>query len=391
MKLRTFKLCALPAFAFFTTLLFSSQSISQTGPAEPPLNLPQVPEENLLPCDELEQKVIEQASPEEVARITAYQPAEPLRRVDPRYPKSAARDGKEGWVLMSFVIDEEGLVQDPVIEDFAGDRTFRRSALNAIRNWTFTPAMKDGKPTQQCDAAVRLDFSMADPGGASRKFVKSYKQAVAYVADKDIDKAEKILDKLESGNDSNRYENAWMSSLDTRIAEQLGDDARELRAIKRTLSNSLSHSKEKEIFNAEYIDYLRQRQFILETNLGQYADALATAKTIAELENGESLISPLKSVIEEVEGFILSDEHIILSVDMPESGAFFHSLVRNQFAFADIQGELETVEVRCETHREKFTVAEEFVWSIPEDWGQCRVMVTGEQDTKFMLVEVNKI
>ncbi|SVD57016.1 uncharacterized protein METZ01_LOCUS409870, partial [marine metagenome] len=37
---------------------------------------------------------------------------------------------------------------------------------------------------------------------------------------------------------------------------------------------------------------------------------------------------------------------------------------------------------------EKFTVAEGHVWKIPESWGQCRVLVKGDDATRFNLIEV---
>ncbi len=72
-----------------------------------------------------------------------------------------------------------------------------------------------------------------------------------------------------------------------------------------------------------------------------------------------------------------------------DSGQYFHKLARNKFAFANIQGQVDTVEVRCKTRREKFTVAEDFVWSIPQTWGECQVVVQGDTETKFDLVEVS--
>jgi hypothetical protein len=64
--------------------------------------------------------------------------------------------------------------------------------------------------------------------------------------------------------------------------------------------------------------------------------------------------------------------------------------VRSKFAFGNIQGELDTVEVRCDTHREKFTVAEAHVWQIPNSWGQCQVMEERGRGERRYLIEVAK-
>jgi TonB family protein len=365
---------------FLTCLLLSARGASQ-----------EIPEQSLLPCDEAEQEALEQATDDQIKRINAYTPAEPLERKNPRYPVNAARDGKEGWVMMSYVVDAEGKVQDPVIEDFEGDKAFKRYALKAIKDWTYSPAMKNGKPTEQCHTAVRLDFYLSNTAGASRSFARKYKKARKMLDDGNFQGADELLNELKRSKSGNRYENAWMSNLDKNIAEELGDEIRELAAIKRTIFSAFVHEKEKKVFDEKYIAYLYQRMFVLETSLGYYADALSTAETIASLNNGEELIAPLQNTIYEVEALIASKEHLAIAVDLDESGNYFHTLARSNFAFADIQGELKTVEVRCDTHREKFTVAENYVWSIPSSWGNCRVMVTGEQGAKFALVEVSKI
>lgn len=351
----------------------------------------QISEQSLLPCDEVEQAILEQVTPEEVKRLNAYQPAQVIERKDPTYPQSAARSGNEGWVMMSYVIDVDGNVQDPIVEDFEGDKNFKRSAVRALKNWKFAPAMKDGKPTEQCHSAVRFDFTMSDANGASRSFVRIYKKARDLLASGDISGAEAQLAELKGDNDFNRYENAWMSSLEANIAKELGDDERELKAIGRTISTSATHTSEKSTFNDEYLGYLYQRSFVLETQLGYFADALQTAEKIAQKDNGESLIQPLQNTIDDVIAMIASDEHLVTDVNLRDSGRYFHSLARNKFAFIDIVGNLSTVEVRCETHREKFTVAEQYVWSIPASWGQCRVIVEGQQGANFALVEINRV
>lgn len=57
-----------------------------------------VAQELSIPCDEVEEKALAEAKDDEVKRISAFTPAAPLERVDPKYPSSAARKGREGWV-----------------------------------------------------------------------------------------------------------------------------------------------------------------------------------------------------------------------------------------------------------------------------------------------------
>ena len=82
-------------------------------------------QESLLPCDEVEQEVLEETALDEVALVTAYKPAVAIDRVWPKYPPKAVRAGAEGWVRMSYVVDVNGKVQDPEVQDFGGDKDFK--------------------------------------------------------------------------------------------------------------------------------------------------------------------------------------------------------------------------------------------------------------------------
>jgi len=346
-------------------------------------------QEVLLPCDEVEQEVLAQTPQDIVERITAFTPATAVDRVNPRYPSEAARIGAEGWVQMSYVIDTEGNVVDPVVEDFGGNRKFKSAALSAIKKWKFDPAMKDGKPTEQCHQSVQFDFTMSGQTGAKRKFINTYKIIEELLQEEDFAQAETLIQKLHKDNDLNRYENAWLWSADASLAGKLDDVDREANSIKRTIASSDSHDAGKKTFNDEYTGYLHQRLFILQANLGHYSDALSTFDKIKTLPQADSLSEPLVSTAEKIRVLIASEEHVFVSVKLSDSGKYFHSLARNSFAFANIQGDVKTVEVRCESKREKFTVAEDFIWNIPASWGNCQVMIEGEDATTFDLVELS--
>jgi hypothetical protein len=144
------------------------------------------------------------------------------------------------------------------------------------------------------------------------------------------------------------------------------------------------------VFSDNHIAFVHQRMVILASQSGLYADALEHFEHLEGLEGQEERLAEIAPLMSKVNEHIESDNAIRVAVTIKEGGNWFHTLVRNQFAFDSIEGDLETVEVRCESHREKFTVAENHVWTIPESWGQCRVLVEGQEDTAFSLVEVEQ-
>ena len=343
-----------------------------------------------IPCDDLEEKALAESNADEVERISAFTPATPLKRIDPKYPSQAIRKGREGWVRLSYVIDEEGRVKDPVVEDFFGSPSFKRSALSAVKKWQYNPAIKDGEPTQQCHQAVQMDFAISGKSGATRKFIKAYKDADERFNAGDVDAADEALKELLAWDTLNRYENTWLLNLESHIASKQGDVEREAQSLTRLLASNGSKRFNNMVFDEDYVAYALQRKIILDAQRGYYAEALKSYTTLQDMEAQETRIGEIAPLISQIEESIASEQNLTVPVTIGSDGNWFHTLVRSKFAFGNIQGELDTVEVRCDTHREKFTVAEAHVWQIPNSWGQCQVMVKGDSETKFDLIEVAK-
>ncbi|WP_426360192.1 energy transducer TonB [Pseudocolwellia sp. HL-MZ19] len=86
--------------------------------------------------------------------------ATPIVRIEPKYPMQAARDGKEGWVKLSFTINEIGGVEDVEVIEAQPKRVFDKEAKRALRKWKYKPKVVDGKPMRQAGLSVQLDFKM---------------------------------------------------------------------------------------------------------------------------------------------------------------------------------------------------------------------------------------
>ncbi len=89
------------------------------------------------------------------------QQAMPLHRVEPQYPAKALRRGIEGYVVMSFTIDETGRPTNIEVVEAQPIRVFERDAMRALRNWKYQPKMLDGKAVTQPGQTVKLEFKLA--------------------------------------------------------------------------------------------------------------------------------------------------------------------------------------------------------------------------------------
>ena len=67
-----------------------------------------------------------------------------LSNIKPNYPKYAKDNRIEGRVLVRFILNEKGDVESPLVVKASPVNIFETSALKAVSQWKFTPAVKDG-------------------------------------------------------------------------------------------------------------------------------------------------------------------------------------------------------------------------------------------------------
>ncbi len=78
-----------------------------------------------------------------------------IGKVMPKYPPEARKAGIKGIVVGDLMIDEIGMVRDVVIKESVSDE-LSTAAIEAFEQWTFEPAIMDGKPV-----AVRYIVTVA--------------------------------------------------------------------------------------------------------------------------------------------------------------------------------------------------------------------------------------
>lgn len=74
------------------------------------------------------------------------EPPKLIKIVKPQYPEIAREDGVEGKVDLTMVIDKEGKVAEAKVLLAEPAEVFNEAALNAVLQYEFEPAKKDGKP-----------------------------------------------------------------------------------------------------------------------------------------------------------------------------------------------------------------------------------------------------
>ncbi len=80
-----------------------------------------------------------------------------IKYVPPVYPPDAVEMGVEGIVVVEIGIDEQGKVSDAKVVQ--GSPLLNQAALDAVRQWEYAPAVRDGKPTP-IRATVTVGFTL---------------------------------------------------------------------------------------------------------------------------------------------------------------------------------------------------------------------------------------
>ena len=70
-----------------------------------------------------------------------------ITKTKPVYPELARKASIEGVVYLDILVDKEGKVRDIQVLKGSGTNVgFEESAVQAVKQWTFSPAIQNGKP-----------------------------------------------------------------------------------------------------------------------------------------------------------------------------------------------------------------------------------------------------
>jgi len=294
---------------------------------------------------------------------------------------NAAKNGREGWAKVSFVIEKDGSVSNVLVNETSGSTEFAKASRIAVAKWKYKPAFDNGKPVQQCVNSVQMDFRMnRDDGekGVRSKFLSKYKAAKKSLENKDYDNAKLLLTKMSSYKQRHLSENNYLHFLWAKYQKALGDQERELFHLRQIALNTLPDTLKLSVLNSKFVSELSQSQF---------SDAHSTYLKLAKLSIAEPYMESYKRLVGKVDDIIGGDGNIIIAANIKSRDFWSYKLVRNEFSFVNIEGELDTLDIRCANKRHVFTVEKDNIWKIPKAWKHCRIYVYGDEDTQFSLVE----
>ena len=310
--------------------------------------------------------------------LTTIEQPSPIKRVHPKYPMSAAREAREGWVKLSFVIEKNGSVSNVLVNESSGSKDFDREAKRAVAKWKYEPAYENGKPIQQCANSVQLAFRMTKDGEqkVTQKFYRIYQKASTALAEKDLQTVKDDLTKLNKFRYRHLSENNYYHLLAADYHKELGNKQQEFFHLSRTRFHQANDKLS--IYN---------RQFWLAIKLNLFKQAQNALNRIKKLDESQPYLDKFEQAMVKVESAITGADNIVVNGNMNNNEFWHYNLVRKAFSITDIEGELVKLDVRCSNKRHVYTIEENNTWKIPDSWESCDLFIYGDDNSQFKLIE----
>lgn len=314
--------------------------------------------------------------------------AEPLERPAPRYPVHELRLNQQGWVVLNYVVTDDGRVVEPVIEESSGSRAFEDAAMHAVKSWRYEPARLNGEPVPQCKTKVRVEFATQGPQDrVSRQFYGRYRRMERALDDGDIETATAELETAFQSEGLTLAEVSWLWALKARIAGVHGDKEQQLAALRRATAGSAQWVTD------DLLSGLLATKTALELETGNFSAAMQIYEELKSIGSADT--SALDPFIEQISALVKSDDLFFAEArigDNPNCATcvaqWQYRPLRRSIQIADVDGELGNLELRCEWQRYVDDAREGVTWNIPDSWGDCTLVIHGRTGSTFKLFEI---
>ena len=200
----------------------------------------------------------------------------------PEFPKSELVRGREGWVLLSYDVLEDGSVFRPVVEASSGSDNFNKAATDAVNRWRYLP----GEP-QAGKVLLHFVYERKQPY-VSKKFFARDRKVHAAIDEGRLDKAQELIDTMRDKDDLTAVELAYTHIAEGRICEARGDKEGQLRHFRRALIND-----GRWLGRNDYLKLLHAA-VVLELQLRDYSSALRDYRILTETEVGRKLAADVE-------------------------------------------------------------------------------------------------
>jgi hypothetical protein len=322
------------------------------------------------------------------AECADYQPPKPILNPQPDYRSDLLGNqvnfAPEGFVLLRYVVGTDGKTHDITPIMGLGIPRITDMAVGAVKGWTFTPAMRGGKPVAQMmyyrQYLAAKDKGWALAGGHSLG-VRALRKTMP-----DPDEAREERAQMEK--DLAQEQMTFTARAEFALpligeAEERKDylEARRLAVMVSVPGDLVVGENLQQTAWAARVD--------ADLALGEVADAilaLRTLKHFPKYRDNLALTTPANEAI----GKALASPQMLARAVIPSGGdapVYWHALYRNTFKFAEGTGTLDRFSLMCDQNMMEAPVSFTAQWRLPSKWRNCVLFVTGAPGATFGVIE----
>lgn len=302
-----------------------------------------------------------------------------IKTLIPGYPVAEQQNGNEGWVRVNMMIDPRGKPYEIMVVESTGNRTFEKTAVKAVENWTFEPATRAGTPI---DASfdVKVKFYLDQPAsGANRQFVSAYKKLLQAIEANDRTAADSELAQLKV---QNLYEDAYFNLAHFHYHHKWGTEQEELHDLR----GAVAAEKTAQYLDKKTFVAAMGRLLVLEVKTQDFGNALQTWKVLRPLVSKQDL-PEYQKVIDQVEALRKNDQLVRIAAQLSELNSWNGALFKKRFQVVVASGRVSEIKLRCEKQYLLFRYEPGLQYKVDGPSGDCTIELVGDPGTKFELIQ----
>jgi TonB family protein len=317
-----------------------------------------------------------------------YTPTQESGSLEMSYPMSAQRLKAEGYIELSYDVDEQGKPINLRFTRISGIDIFETLIEKNINDWEYIPATMDGVPIVQKNLSRSFTFALTKLSDKfpeplmRREFAHTYLRMRKLLKEKKYEELGETLNKMEEANIIRFSENRQLSLVKFTYLDKIGASVqdkiltleRAIKDIARTEKTKKSHSK------------IKAMLFKLYVNNQQYLRALIQYNDLRNSDFSEDLLPDLAPLLEVANAKLRSGEPLKAAVKVDATDIAAHYLSRRMFKI-DADKAISFTELHCGDFNVSFDYTEDILYQLPFDWNSCKLVVSAPEGTLLTISE----
>jgi TonB family protein len=327
-------------------------------------------------------------SQELVVRTTTFRPVQVKHLSTPEYPPVEVKNWREGWAIVSTMVDRTGKPYETAIMRSSGNAALDRAAVTAMEHSTLEPAISDGQPIESA-YEIKYSFVLQDARvGASPAFVRAYEKFVRAMQGESEADAEAALKQLDAVN---LYEDAYLGLAQYKYALRYGTQYDQIEGLKRAIADETGA---KYLPKPEFEGALRSL-LVLDVRTNHFREALTLWEQLQKLSTDSQILGKLKPVMDQVNSIQTDPRPYAIVGELTPSAsstetmqaAWFLDLFKTRFRIQVEEGSLSEIKLRCDKTFLSFPFDPELEYHVESRFGKCEMQLLGAPGSRITVTQ----